>query len=156
MPNQVYSTRSIQLKDTVKTYSKSFDISEKGIRNSKKYIANKATSKVAGEKLSCIINKKKKIIKVYTSDEFPINHFMVIGISSLLKLKGTYKTTGSFYKGFGGIIKEILNAIPNISELTLDYNPESKTKILKKSSGKHLILSAHDYNYIHGLFRSEE
>lgn len=156
MADQLYKTRSVKQNDTVRTYSKSFAETELGIQNSKKYIVNKSPTKVPGEKLNCILNKKKKTIKIYTGDDFPIKYFTAIGTSSLLKLKGTYKTTGSFYKGFGSIIKEIIETIPKTSELTIDFNAKSKTKILKKGSNKHLILSAHDYSYIHGLFATEK
>lgn len=156
MPNQVYSTRSITHGKTIKTYSKSFDMTEVGLQKSKAYSANKAKARVSGEKLSCVINKTKKNIKVYTAAGFPVNYFTATGLSSLLKLKGTYNTTGSFYKGFGNIIFEILKAIPKLSEFTIDFSNDAKTKLTTKAGGKHLILSSHDYNYIHGLFDTEK
>lgn len=153
---QLYKTRSILSNDILKTYSKNFPDTAKGQQDSLKYIANKSKNKLSGEKLSCVINKKKKTIKIYTTDDFPIQYFTVIGTSSLSKLKGTYKSSGSFYKGFGGIIKDSLETITKISEFTIDFNSKSKTKLLKKGAEKHLILSAHDYNYIHGSFNAEK
>lgn len=156
MPNQVYSTRSITQGKSVKTYSKSFEMTEAGLQNSQKYVANKSKARVSGEKLSCVINKTKKNIKVFTTSDFPINYFTAVGISSLIKLKGTYNTTGSFYKGFGNIIIEILRAIPKIAEFTIDFSDKAKTKLTTKAGGKHLILSSNDYNYVHGLFDTEK
>ncbi|MBK7348191.1 MAG: hypothetical protein IPI98_15180 [Chitinophagaceae bacterium] len=127
-----------------------------GLQKSADYAANKSKARVSGEKLSCSINKSKKVIKVFTTAEFPIDFFTATGISTLTKLKGTYNTTGSFYKGFGNIILEILKAIPKIVEFTIDFSTDSKTKVTTKAVGKHLILSSHDYNYIHGLFDSEK
>ncbi|MBK6625012.1 MAG: DUF4263 domain-containing protein [Bacteroidales bacterium] len=156
MPSQVFSTRNITSGSSVKTYSKSFDMTGTGLQKSADYAANKSKARVSGEKLSCSINKSKKVIKVFTTAEFPIDFFTATGISTLTKLKGTYNTTGSFYKGFGNIILEILKAIPKIVEFTIDFSTDSKTKVTTKAVGKHLILSSHDYNYIHGLFDSEK
>lgn len=131
-------------------------MTEAGLQNSKKYEANKSKTKISGEKLGCVINKKTKIIKIYTADEFPVNYFIAVGISSLNKLKGTYNTTGSFYKGFGNIILEILKAIPRISEFAIDFSEEAKTKLATRNGNKQLTISSHDYNYIHGLFDTEK
>ncbi len=96
------------------------------------------------------------MITVYTPQNFPLSHFKIAGTISLSRVKGTYTNTGAYYKGFGDIIKEIAESIPNLKELTIDYTKDSETNLRKYRESRFLTISAKDFNYMHGLFQTEK
>lgn len=149
-------TRKVVKGSETRIYSKSFNLDEKGLKASIAYENNHLLKKITGETLNCKINKANKTIIVYTPKNFPLPNFKIKGTVSLAKLKGTYSNTGLFYKGFGDIIKEIIQCIPNLKELVIDFNGEAETTLRKYKESKFFVLSEKDYNYIHGLFQAEK
>ncbi|MCB2196993.1 MAG: DUF4263 domain-containing protein [Bacteroidetes bacterium] len=149
-------TRKVTRGDTIIVYSKSFNVTEKGLRNAQAYEKNVSTKQVKGEKLNCKIDKKDKTIIVFTPNNFPLPHFKIIGTTSLSRVKGTYSNTGAFYKGFGDIIQEIAESISNLKELNIDYTKDAETTIRKYRKNRFLTISEKDYNYMHGLFQTEK
>jgi hypothetical protein len=152
---QQYTRKVVKGNETL-VYSKSFNLDQKGLRASLAYEKNILPKKVIGETLNCKINKANKTIVVYTSKNFPLQSFKIKGTISLTKLKGTYSNTGSFYKGFGDIIKEIIQCLPNLKELVIDFSPKAETTLRKYKESKFLMISEKDYNYMHGLFQTEK
>lgn len=156
MAQPIRYTRKVTSGDITRIYSKDFKIDAKGIEASEKYQKNNSKRKLKTEKLHCEINKVKKEITIVAPSDFPVEEIKVIGTSSLSRIKGTYTSTGGFAKGFGAIIKEILNCVENIKALTIDYNKKAKTKLRKRSSKRHLTIAESDYNYVHGLYQHEK
>lgn len=156
MPKPAQYLRRVKSGDQVSVFSKSFNVNEKGLQQAQKYEKDKTSKKISGEKLNCKIDTKKKSIIVYTPTNFPLDHFNVNGTISLSRVKGTYSNTGAFYKGFGDIIKEIAESITNLKELTIDYSKDSETSIRKYRSNHFLTISEKDYNYMHGLYQTEQ
>src|SRR5690606_652154 len=60
------------------------------------------------------------------------------------------------YKGFGDIIREIAESIPDLEKLTIDYTKDSETILRKYRDNRFLTISEKDYNYMHGLFQTEK
>jgi len=156
MPKPTQYVRKVQRGDSIKVYSKSFNVDEKGLKKAQEYEKSTTKNKISGEKLNCKIDKKNKTILVYTSNNFPLSHFKIIGTTSLSRVKGTYSNTGAFYKGFGDIIKEIAESIPNLKELNIDYTKDSETTLRKYRDNRFLTICEKDYNYMHGLFQTEK
>lgn len=156
MPKPAQYVRKVKSGDSVKVYSKAFNVDEKGLKNGQAYEKNTSSKKVNGEQLNCKIDKKNKSITVYTPKNFPLPHFKVAGTISLSRVKGTYSNTGAFYKGFGDIIQEIAQSIPDLKELTIDYTKDSETNLRKYRDNRFLTISEKDYNYMHGLFQTEK
>lgn len=147
--------RKVVKGDFTYIYSKSFNVDAKGLKSSSAYEKNTQIKSIAGEILNCKIDRIQKNIIVYTPKNFPLKEFKINGTISLSKVKGTYSNTGSFYKGFGDIIKEIIECIPNLKELTIDFTKNSITTIRKYKENKFLTISDKDYNYMHGLYQTE-
>jgi len=156
MPKPVQYVRRVNIKNLEKIYSKQFEITAIGLRNAKKYESNTSKTLVSGEKLNYIINKSNKTIKIYTGSDFPLKFINLIGTTSLSRLKGVYKNSGIFYKGFGEIIKEIILSLPKVKVFNINFNKDSISRITKKKRNSYLTLNQNDYNYIHGLFQTEK
>lgn len=156
MAREVQYIRKIVNGNVISVFSKSFEVSAKELQNAQAYEKNSTTRKIKGERLNCKINKTQKVITVFTPTNFPLPQFKIIGTISLSRVKGTYANTGAFYKGFGDIIKEIVESIPNIKELSIDYTKDSETTIRKYKDNRYLTISEKDYNYMHGLFQTEK
>jgi ribosomal protein L23 len=155
MPGQSLHVRKVEKDGKVSVYGKLFEKSESGYRDGEAY-AKKTSGKIVNEKLKCVINKNNKTIKVFTDDGFPVKSFLVKGTSSLTKLRGTYKNTGSFTGGFREIIENILSSIPGLSEFIIDFDSKAVSKIEQKAANVSLILNAFDYNYLNNLFSTEK
>ncbi len=156
MPKPTQYVRKVISGNSVKVYSKAFNVDEKGLKDGQAYEKNTSSKKVSNERLNCKIDKKNKLITIYTSNNFPLRYFKVSGTTSLSRVKGTYSNTGAFYKGFGDIIKEIAESILNLKELTINYSKDSKTNLRKYLDKRFLTISEKDYNYMHGLFQTEK
>ena len=156
MAGQVNFFRKVETGDKQRVYAKLFAKSEKGYKAGEAYSKDEKSKSISGETLKCIINKKAKAIQIKANTDFPIKNINVVGTSSLAKIKGTYNNSGSFTKGFGDIIKSILDVIPNIKSMTIDFDKAAKSKLEKRGTTNILSISAFDYNYINGLFNAEK
>ena len=156
MAQPIRYIRKVTNGNITRIFSKDFKVDAKGIEQSEKYQKNTSKKKLKTEKLHCQINKVKKEIKVVAPSDFPIDEINIIGTSSLSRIKGTYTSTGDFAKGFGAIIKEILNCIENLKSFTINYNKKAITKLVTRGTDKFLTISESDYNYIHGLYQYEK
>lgn len=156
MAGQAIHIRKVEKGTKVFVYGKLFDKSEKGYKDGAIYTLNTTSKSLAGESLKCIVDKAKKAISIKANPDFPIDDIKIVGTSSLTKLKGTYNNSGTFTRGFGDIIGEILKTIPNINGLTVDFSEDAVSKLKKAGKGQNLILNSFDYNYINGLFNTEK
>ena len=156
MASQETHIRRVEINNKLKVFGKFFDKSEKGYKAAGSYSKDVVSKSISGETLKCIIDKESKTILIKTSNDFPIKNIKVVGTSSFTRLKGTYNKSGTFTRGFGDVIKSILDVIPNISSMIIDFDVAAKSK-LEKNGGNHILsLSAFDYNYINGLFNTEK
>ena len=156
MAGQSIHIRKVENGTKVFVFGKLFDKSEKGYKDGTTYSLNVKSKSLAGENLRCIIDKAKKTISIKANPQFPIADIKIVGTSSLTKLKGTYNNSGTFTRGFGDVIRDILKTIPNINGLTVDFSEEASSKLTKVGKGQNLTLSSFDYNYVNGLFNAEK
>lgn len=156
MPKPVQYTRKVANRNIIKGYSKSFEVTTEGIQLAEQYQNDHTNEKIDGEVLNYKINMNTKTIWVYMGEKFPLKHYKVIGTISLSRVKGIYTSTGAFYKGFGEIIKEVINNIPKVAEFTIDYRRDSNSKVTKRKDKSYVSMSYKDYDYIHGIFQLEK
>lgn len=156
MAGQVNFIRKVESGDKQRVYGKLFDKSERGYKAGETYSKDGKSKNISGETLKCIVNKTLKTIQIRTIPDFPIKSIKVIGTSSLAKIKGTYNNSGSFTRGFGDVIKSILDVIPDIKSMVIDFDSTAKSKLEKKGGYSILTINSFDYNYINGIFNAEK
>ncbi len=149
-------TRKVTSGNITKVFSKKFEIKDaKSIEKANKYEKRKSYTTLSGEVLQYKIDKRKKEIEFLNIENFPLTKWKAKGTIAISRIKGIYKSSGSFKTGFSDSIRELIVSIPNVKELNIDYSKDSKSSIRKSGSDNILTLSQNDYNYVHGLYEMD-
>ncbi len=102
------------------------------------------------ETLAYKIDIEEKIITVSLSETYPVKTYDILNKKSLSGFYGIYRKTGSFVRGFGTFLGQILNDIEGLKYFAIDCHKNSKSRITGRKNIK-LFLSLEDYNHFRDL-----